>query len=224
MDSPQRRSSAPLGQSLCPLHCRTWGRHSLVFPQGNWPRGHTPSLTLLACSTEGKDEDDHTPNHIFTHGSWSKLSMGLVGVSHTPVVSPALTGIWDWLVTLCCDPGATKMGGCLGENRQQQMCPVSISVSGSIFNPVQLSMQRSFLPPPKLCRISVVLTVLGKEKLCFGLKITVTASHLPQITFFFFFGSFCCLLQFISTPHTPSGPFHLQILWFPPTAQKHECV
>lgn len=53
VDSPQPRSSAPLGQSLCPLHCRTCGRHSLVFPHGNWPRGHPVSLTLVASSTEG---------------------------------------------------------------------------------------------------------------------------------------------------------------------------
>lgn len=53
VDSPQPSSSAPLGQSLCPLHCRTCGRHSLMFPHGNWPRGHPVSLTLVASSTEG---------------------------------------------------------------------------------------------------------------------------------------------------------------------------
>lgn len=65
---PQCRSSAPLGQSLCPLHCKAWGRHSLMFPQGNCPRGHPVSdVTLLASSTEGEVqkrewESDMDPN------------------------------------------------------------------------------------------------------------------------------------------------------------------
>ena len=53
---PQCRSSAPLGQSLCPLHCKACGRHSLTFPHGKCPRRHpVSSFPLLACSAKERD-------------------------------------------------------------------------------------------------------------------------------------------------------------------------
>lgn len=57
-DIPQRRSSAPLGQSRCPLQCNTWGRHSLMLPHGKCPSGQaaSPLGLLLASSTGGQGQ------------------------------------------------------------------------------------------------------------------------------------------------------------------------
>lgn len=57
---PQRLSSAPLGQSLCPLHCKAWGRHSLMFPHGNWPSGHLASTSTLLLVTSAEEEMEVT--------------------------------------------------------------------------------------------------------------------------------------------------------------------
>lgn len=57
-DSPHRRSSAPLGQSRCPLQWSACGRHSLKLPQGNWPWGQaaSPVSFLLASNTGGQGQ------------------------------------------------------------------------------------------------------------------------------------------------------------------------
>lgn len=73
---PQRRSSAPLGQSLCPLHCKACGRHSLVFPHGKCPRRQlVSSFTLLACSAREIDAGmSEITNIRFTISSKCQLS------------------------------------------------------------------------------------------------------------------------------------------------------
>lgn len=56
---PQFSSSAPLGQSCCPLQCCGWGKHTDRFPHGNWPNGHISE----------PEESTYTQTHALKQGN-----------------------------------------------------------------------------------------------------------------------------------------------------------
>lgn len=54
-NSPQFSSSAWFPQSLMPLQCMSWGRHTVRLPQGKYPRGHEVlSSDVLSAVDKGK--------------------------------------------------------------------------------------------------------------------------------------------------------------------------
>lgn len=58
-DLPQFSSSAWFPQSLMPLQCMSWGRHTVRLPQGKYPRGHDAfsSVILSAVNKVEKPKD-----------------------------------------------------------------------------------------------------------------------------------------------------------------------
>lgn len=53
--SPQFSSSAWFPQSLMPLQCMSWGRHTLRLPQGKNPRGHVVTSSEILRAVNAAD-------------------------------------------------------------------------------------------------------------------------------------------------------------------------